>query len=130
MDRRLQSPWFVDCNRLEHRISSIWDRDVGLIWSDFVDLSFWAGRKEQPFNNPMSVTIWIADLLETSGSIINGFAMPLKEEHKLLLMRALVPLHKPKCLSLCHPQLSFCTTQFVGKDFKVAYTVIRGLLKY
>ncbi|KAK9077358.1 hypothetical protein SSX86_005695 [Deinandra increscens subsp. villosa] len=72
----------------------------------------------------------IADLLEILGSIINGFALPLKEEHRLFLTRALVPLHKPKCLSLYHPQLSYCITQFVEKDFKLADTVIRGLLKY
>ncbi|CAN6239913.1 unnamed protein product [Urochloa humidicola] len=37
----------------------------------------------------------IAELLEILGSIINGFALPLKEEHKLFLVRALIPLHKP-----------------------------------
>ncbi|KAK6134697.1 hypothetical protein DH2020_031622 [Rehmannia glutinosa] len=46
----------------------------------------------------------IAELLEILGSIINGFALPLKEEHKLFL--------------------------FVEKDVKLADTVIRGLLKY
>lgn len=39
----------------------------------------------------------IAELLEILGSIINGFALPLKEEHKLFLVRSLIPLHKPKC---------------------------------
>ncbi|XWS63796.1 hypothetical protein CRYUN_Cryun06bG0132800 [Craigia yunnanensis] len=29
-----------------------------------------------------------------------------------------------------HKQLSYCITQFVEKDFKLADTVIRGLLKY
>ncbi|XVE72434.1 hypothetical protein DITRI_Ditri11bG0039200 [Diplodiscus trichospermus] len=72
----------------------------------------------------------IAELLEILGSIINGFALPLKEEHKLFLVRALIPLHKPKCLSMYHQQLSYCITQFVEKDFKLADTVIRGLLKY
>ncbi|KAL4363357.1 hypothetical protein GQ457_04G024590 [Hibiscus cannabinus] len=72
----------------------------------------------------------IAELLEILGSIINGFALPLKEEHKLFLVRALIPLHKPKCVSVYHPQLSYCITQFVEKDFKLADTVIRGLLKY
>ncbi|CAO2035527.1 unnamed protein product [Urochloa humidicola] len=37
----------------------------------------------------------IYELLEILGSIINGFALPLKEEHKLFLVRALIPLHKP-----------------------------------
>ncbi|KAK6918829.1 Protein phosphatase 2A, regulatory B subunit, B56 [Dillenia turbinata] len=72
----------------------------------------------------------IAELLEILGSIINGFALPLKEEHKLFLVRALIPLHKPKCASLYHQQLSYCITQFVEKDFKLADTVIRGILKY
>ncbi|EFJ22205.1 hypothetical protein SELMODRAFT_232803 [Selaginella moellendorffii] len=72
----------------------------------------------------------IAELLEILGSIINGFALPLKEEHKLFLVRALIPLHKPKCVSLYHQQLSYCITQFVEKDMKLADTVIRGLLKY
>lgn len=72
----------------------------------------------------------IAELLEVLGSIINGFALPLKEEHKLFLVRALIPLHKPKCLPMFHQQLSYCITQFVEKDSKLADTVIRGLLKY
>ncbi|KAL4184917.1 hypothetical protein AMTRI_Chr10g3430 [Amborella trichopoda] len=72
----------------------------------------------------------IAELLEILGSIINGFALPLKEEHKLFLVRALIPLHKPKCVSMYHQQLSYCITQFVEKDTKLADTVIRGLLKY
>lgn len=72
----------------------------------------------------------IAELLEILGSIINGFALPLKEEHKLFLVRALIPLHKPKCVPMYHQQLSYCITQFVEKDVKLADTVIRGLLKY
>ncbi|MQL90067.1 hypothetical protein Taro_022639 [Colocasia esculenta] len=72
----------------------------------------------------------IGELLEILGSIINGFALPMKEEHKLFLVRALIPLHKPKAISMYHQQLSYCITQFVEKDYKLADTVIRGLLKY
>ena len=72
----------------------------------------------------------IAELLEILGSIINGFALPLKEEHKLFLVRALLPLHKPKNVSVYHQQLSYCIIQFVEKDFKLADVVIRGLVKY
>ncbi|KAH8969212.1 hypothetical protein BDL97_02G022300 [Sphagnum fallax] len=72
----------------------------------------------------------VAELLEILGSIINGFALPLKEEHKLFLARALIPLHKPKCVSMYHQQLSYCIIQFVEKDYKLADTVIMGLLKY
>ncbi|XP_022977828.1 serine/threonine protein phosphatase 2A 57 kDa regulatory subunit B' beta isoform-like isoform X1 [Cucurbita maxima] len=72
----------------------------------------------------------VGELLEILGSIINGFALPMKEEHKLFLVRALIPLHKPKSIAIYHQQLSYCITQFVEKDFKLADTVIRGLLKY
>ncbi|CAL9248632.1 unnamed protein product [Arabidopsis halleri] len=72
----------------------------------------------------------IAEFLEILGSIINGFALPLKDEHKVFLVRVLIPLHKPKCLQMYQQQLSYCITQFVEKDCKLADTVIRGLLKY
>ncbi|XP_078435402.1 serine/threonine protein phosphatase 2A 57 kDa regulatory subunit B' beta isoform-like [Wolffia australiana] len=71
----------------------------------------------------------IGELLEILGSIINGFALPMKEEHKLFLARALMPLHRPRWLSLYHQQLTYCVTQFVEKDGKLAEGVIRGLLR-
>nr|XP_043628080.1 serine/threonine protein phosphatase 2A 57 kDa regulatory subunit B' kappa isoform [Erigeron canadensis] len=72
----------------------------------------------------------IAELLEIFGSVITGFALPLKEEHKIFLWRTLIPLHKPKSLGVYFQQLSYCVTQFIEKDPKLASTVIRGLLKY
>ena len=48
----------------------------------------------------------IAELLEILGSIINGFALPLKEEHMLFLHRALLPLHKVRFTGMYHQQLS------------------------
>ncbi|CAK8574125.1 unnamed protein product [Lathyrus sativus] len=72
----------------------------------------------------------ICELLEIMASIINGFALPMKEEHKLFLIRALIPLHKPKCVSAYHQNLSYCVVQFVEKDGRLADPVIKGLLKY
>ncbi|KAF0916121.1 hypothetical protein E2562_000727 [Oryza meyeriana var. granulata] len=72
----------------------------------------------------------IAELLEVFGSVISGFAKPLKEEHKLFLWKALIPLHKPKTVGVYLPQLTYCITQFIEKETKLAGTVIRGLLKY
>jgi serine/threonine-protein phosphatase 2A regulatory subunit B' len=72
----------------------------------------------------------IAELLEIFGSVITGFALPLKEEHKIFLWRALIPLHKPKSLGVYFQQLSDCVTQYIEKEPKLASTVIRGLLKY
>ncbi|VDP13876.1 unnamed protein product, partial [Soboliphyme baturini] len=72
----------------------------------------------------------IAELLEILGSIINGFALPLKEEHKIFLLRVLLPLHKVKSLSVYHPQLAYCIVQFLEKDPSLTESVINGLLKY
>ncbi|KAG7691402.1 hypothetical protein KL930_005298 [Ogataea haglerorum] len=72
----------------------------------------------------------ISELLEILGSIINGFALPLKEEHKVFLIRVLIPLHKARCLSLYHPQLAYCILQFLEKDPSLTEEVIMGLLRY
>lgn len=49
--------------------------------------------------------------LPRPSSIINGFALPLKQEHKQFLTRALLPLHIPKCMALYQQQLTYCVTQ-------------------
>ncbi|KAF2204449.1 protein phosphatase 2A regulatory B subunit, partial [Delitschia confertaspora ATCC 74209] len=72
----------------------------------------------------------IAELLEILGSIINGFALPLKEEHKLFLTRVLIPMHKVKSLSMYHPQLAYCIVQFLEKDAALTEEVVLGLLRY
>ena len=72
----------------------------------------------------------IAELLEILGSIINGFALPLKDEHKQFLEKSLIPLHKVKNLSAFHQQLSYCMSQYVEKDPRVAEPIVFGLLRY
>ncbi|KAI9358579.1 phosphatase 2A regulatory B subunit-domain-containing protein [Zopfochytrium polystomum] len=72
----------------------------------------------------------IAELLEILGSIINGFALPLKEEHKIFLTRVLLPLHKAKSLTLYHPQLAYCVVQFLEKDPSLTEEVVCGLLRF
>ncbi|GIY61564.1 hypothetical protein CDAR_519722 [Caerostris darwini] len=71
----------------------------------------------------------IGELLEILGSIINGFALPLKAEHKQFLVKVLIPLHTPKSLGLYHAQLAYCVVQFLEKDATLTEQVIRGLLK-
>ncbi|KAE8701861.1 G2/mitotic-specific cyclin-1-like [Hibiscus syriacus] len=72
----------------------------------------------------------IGELLEIWGSIINGFGVPLKEEHKLFLMRVLLPLHKAKGLQVCHRQVAYCVTQFVQKEPALGGIVVRRILRY
>ena len=42
----------------------------------------------------------ISELLEIMGSIINGFALPLKEEHKDFLLRARGPRIRLRSLEI------------------------------
>ncbi|CBY37991.1 unnamed protein product, partial [Oikopleura dioica] len=72
----------------------------------------------------------VAELLEILGSIINGFSMPLKGEHKIFLLKVLLPLHKIKSLSVYHPQLAYCVVQFLEKDAALTEEVVTGLLKF
>lgn len=72
----------------------------------------------------------IGELLEILGSIINGLALPLKQEHRLFLENLLVPLHKVSGLANFHAQLAYCVSQFVDKDPTLSVVVISGLLRY
>lgn len=53
-------------------------------------------------------------------SIINGFALPLKEEHKIFLLKVLLPLHKVKSLSVYHPQVCLRARKYKNY-FQVTY---------
>jgi len=68
--------------------------------------------------------------LEILGSIINGFTLPLKDEHKEFLVQGLVPLHKPKNILPYHPQLSYCVAQYIEKDPNLTELVFKALIRY
>jgi serine/threonine-protein phosphatase 2A regulatory subunit B' len=55
--------------------------------------------------------------------------LPLKEEHKVFLVKVLLPLHKAKSLALYHPQLAYCIVQFLEKDPALTADVVKGLLR-
>lgn len=74
--------------------------------------------------------IYLGVNMPVCSSIINGFALPLKAEHKQFLVKVLLPLHKVKCLSLYHAQLAYCVVQFLEKDATLTEPVCRGLLKF
>ncbi|ONK64312.1 uncharacterized protein A4U43_C07F24380 [Asparagus officinalis] len=71
----------------------------------------------------------IGELLEICGSIINGFTTPLKEEHKVFLMRVLIPLHKQKGMCMYYRELSYCVTEFVQKEPDLSTGVVKGILR-
>jgi len=70
----------------------------------------------------------VPEILEILGSIINGFALPLKDEHSIFLEKALVPLHKVSYLSSFHQQLSYCMMQYAEKDPRLAEVLVQRLL--
>ncbi|XP_035710895.1 serine/threonine-protein phosphatase 2A 56 kDa regulatory subunit delta isoform isoform X2 [Folsomia candida] len=72
----------------------------------------------------------IAEMLEIQASIINGLALPLREEHIASLFDVLLPLHKMNCLSVYHSQLAFCVVKFVEKDASLAERVVNGLFEF
>ncbi|CDJ60947.1 serine/threonine protein phosphatase 2A B56 delta subunit, putative [Eimeria maxima] len=72
----------------------------------------------------------ISELLEILGSVINGFAVPLKAEHKLFLERVLLPLHKARSLAAFHKQLTYCMEQYVAKESRVAVPIILGMVRF
>ncbi|KAF0687092.1 Aste57867_21173 [Aphanomyces stellatus] len=72
----------------------------------------------------------VTELLEILGSIINGFACPIKEEHVVLLEKSLIPLHSTQAYTSYHQQLMYCMIQFVSKDHVLFTPIVRGLLRY
>ncbi|EME29573.1 protein phosphatase 2 (formerly 2A), regulatory subunit B' [Galdieria sulphuraria] len=58
----------------------------------------------------------IREILEIQSSIVHGFAVPLKEEHKDMLFRYLMPLHREAELEIFFPQLLSCVHSFAEKD--------------
>merc|ERR1719204_590820 len=72
----------------------------------------------------------IAEFLEIFCSIIHGFSIPVKAEHKDFLRNVLVPLHKCRKLDKFHEQLVACCVQFVFKDNEVAPVILGGLIKF
>ncbi|KAI1286287.1 Serine/threonine-protein phosphatase 2A 56 kDa regulatory subunit gamma isoform [Halotydeus destructor] len=69
-----------------------------------------------------------AELLEVLASWVSGFALPLKAEHRQLLLRTLMPLHRGAQLATFHPQLAYCVVQFLEKEPALAGPVIGQLV--
>lgn len=65
----------------------------------------------------------VGELLEILGSIINGFALPLKSEHTRFLAKVLIPLHKAKSLVTFHPQVS-CQKVYCGYFLGITKTIL------
>ncbi|KYR01800.1 protein phosphatase 2A regulatory subunit [Tieghemostelium lacteum] len=71
----------------------------------------------------------VSEILEVLGSIINGFVVPLKDEHKHFLIKVLLPLHKPKSYSLYCSHLGYCMAQFIEKDPTLSEVIFKCILR-
>lgn len=71
----------------------------------------------------------INELLEIMISIINGYAVPLKNEHKDFLVRILLPLHTSHFLHLFHSNLFYCIMQYYQKDPSLIPVIVREMIK-
>ncbi|CAM9263652.1 unnamed protein product [Ectocarpus sp. 8 AP-2014] len=72
----------------------------------------------------------IGELLEILGSIVNGFATPLKKEHVDFLQVCLLPLHTPTMVNIYHQQLSYCVVQYVEKEADTATHILKSLIRF
>lgn len=72
----------------------------------------------------------VAEVLEFLGCIINGFAMPLKAEHRSTLVDVFLPLHRHKSMAVYHPQLAYCVSQFLSKAPDLVAHALKYLFKY
>ena len=82
----------------------------------------------------------ISVLLEILASIINGFTLPIRPEHRQSLEKSLIPLHKMRQYDEYSAPLSYCMTLFAQKDPSLSSLVVflsfihsqivKGLLRY
>ncbi|THD23786.1 Serine/threonine-protein phosphatase 2A 56 kDa regulatory subunit beta isoform [Fasciola hepatica] len=73
----------------------------------------------------------IGELLDIMDSIIHGFQVPLKDEHKAFLRRVLLPLHKARSYGAFNQQLTNCVTEFIRKDSSLLTSVLmEGVLRF
>eukprot|EP00927_Polykrikos_kofoidii_P039421 TRINITY_DN33811_c0_g1_i1.p1 TRINITY_DN33811_c0_g1~~TRINITY_DN33811_c0_g1_i1.p1 ORF type:complete len:961 (-),score=176.73 TRINITY_DN33811_c0_g1_i1:246-3128(-) len=70
----------------------------------------------------------VVELLDIMQNIINGFKVPLKAEHKDLLHKVLLPLHKVRSLPFFHSSLMHCMTQYAEKDARLVAEIVRSIL--
>eukprot|EP00929_Paragymnodinium_shiwhaense_P019772 TRINITY_DN13372_c0_g1_i1.p1 TRINITY_DN13372_c0_g1~~TRINITY_DN13372_c0_g1_i1.p1 ORF type:complete len:945 (-),score=280.51 TRINITY_DN13372_c0_g1_i1:158-2992(-) len=70
----------------------------------------------------------IQELLELLQNIISGFKVPLKSEHRALLFKVLIPLHKVRSLPFFHASVAHCISQYVEKDPRFISEIVHALL--
>lgn len=68
----------------------------------------------------------LTEVLEIFSSIVSGYTVPLKEEHRTFFKKVIVPLHKVKTLNIFNQQLSQCVKNYLEKDNSLALPLVQG----
>jgi serine/threonine-protein phosphatase 2A regulatory subunit B' len=72
----------------------------------------------------------VSEILEILGSVVSGFAVPLRPDHLVLLGRVLMPLHTAPGFPTFHGELVTVLSLFLEKDPSSTVNVImRGLVR-
>ncbi|XP_067127315.1 serine/threonine-protein phosphatase 2A 56 kDa regulatory subunit epsilon isoform-like [Centruroides vittatus] len=71
----------------------------------------------------------ISELLQVLSSVISGFLLPLKNEHKICLENYFLPLLKTKNLDQFHISWTKCIVSFMDKDSTLTEKVVNSLLE-
>lgn len=72
----------------------------------------------------------IGEMLEIIGSIINGFAVPVKMEHKLFLVNCLMPLHKTMYIFEYFEPLVYCLSMYLQKDETLIVVIVKKMIRF
>lgn len=72
----------------------------------------------------------VTEMLEILGSIIEGFAVPLKPQHIDYLNQILLPLCKMPAFVLYHAPLLHCMIHFLVKDSSLAKPMLRYFFRH
>lgn len=68
-------------------------------------------------------------LLQVMGSIVRGYSTPLKNEHKLFLVKVLLPLHASPKFTDFSSNMSFLMVHFAQKDPSLSSVILSAVLR-
>jgi len=71
----------------------------------------------------------IPQIMQILGSIVSGFSVPLKAEHKVLLIKILIPLHCSRKYAHFSSGLSFIMLQYMQKEPELTATIVDGIIR-
>jgi len=69
-------------------------------------------------------------ILQVMGSIVRGYSTPLKNEHKVFLVKVLLPLHASPKFTDFSSNMSFLMVHFAQKDPSLSSVILSNVLRF